>query len=384
MDRAIFTNEAPGRLVVFARSPTRYAFVPADLPPDWEFPARLWPLLASAKEALGTLNGIGQTLQDPHLLLRPLQRREAIASSSIEGTYVTPEQLLLHELSPREGSPNDERSADSAEVWNYARALERGGELLATLPICKRVIREMHAILMEGVRGRDKSPGQFRKWQVQIGASARFVPPPASEVERLMDSLEQYSNADDDRYDPLVRSFLVHYQFETIHPFGDGNGRVGRALLALMIQRWMAHPMPWLYMSAFFERYKDEYVNGLLHISSRGAWESWIEFCLTGVVEQANDSIDRCHRFNKLRAEFHRRMRSPSPRSHVIIDDLFRSPIVTVTSLAARLGITYPTAKADIERLLATGILREIAGQSPRTFQAHEIMLIAYGDPREA
>lgn len=384
MDRTRFTDNSPGRIVRIDLSSRKdWAFIPNPMPPDWKFDPVLWPLLVDAKESLGTLNGIGRTLPNPLLLLRPLQRAEALASSRIEGTYVTAEQLLLYELDTREPRVVDERTADWREVFNYDRALKHGCELLKTLPVCNRLVREMHQILLGGVRGRDKAPGDFRKLQVQIGSNGRFIPPPSGEVQRLMDDLERYVNAEDGRYDPLIRCYLVHYQFETIHPFEDGNGRVGRSLLALMIYKWLGHEMPWLYMSAFFDQFKDEYVENLFSISAEGNWTRWLEFCLRGTIAQATDSIRRCNRLSCLRTEFHKRVTSPSSRSHKIIEELFTSPIVTVASLAKDLGITYPTAKADVEKLVRVGILSELPGAYPRSFYSSEIMRIAYRNEQE-
>jgi Fic family protein len=380
VDSQRFTPEAAGNLLPIDLPPKGkdWSFVPTALPPKWEFPNHLWPLLTDAKEALGTLNGIGQTLPDQQLLLRPLQNREAISSSSIEGTYITPEQLLLYELDPREADSPSDQIADWNEVSNYNRALIHGCELLKELPLCNRLIREMHGILMTGVRGRYKTPGQFRKCQVQIGSNARFVPPPPDIAEKCMDDLERYMNEPDEQYDPLVRGFLVHYQFEAIHPFADGNGRVGRALLALTIYKWLGHAMPWLYMSAYYEQFRDEYMQFLFQVSARGDWQNWIEFCLRGTVVQAKDSIRRCHEFNALRSDFHQRVDTPSPRSHGLIEALFRAPLVTIPSVSKQFDISYHTAQADIERLASVGILHEFPNEYPRTFVALEIMRIAY------
>ncbi|MEX2315699.1 MAG: Fic family protein [Pirellulales bacterium] len=380
MNRKEFTTAATGQLVpVQLATGKDWAFVPHQLPPEWSFPSSLWPLLAEAKEALGTLNGIGQTLSDHQLLLRPLQNREAISSSSIEGTYVTPEQLLLYELDPRDAESASDRAADWNEVFNYNRALVQGCELLKTLPVCNRLVREMHGILMTGVRGHYKNPGQFRDCQVQIGSQARFVPPPSETAKTCINDLEKYLNEEDQQFDPLVRCFLVHYQFEAIHPFADGNGRVGRALLALMIYKLLGHAMPWLYMSAYYEQFRDEYMQFLFQVSARGDWQNWIEFCLRGTVIQAKDSIRRCHQFNALRADFHARVDTPTPRTHAQIEGLFQSPVVTIPSLSKNFDVAYHTAQMDIERLASVGILHEFPDEYPRTFVAREIMKIAYG-----
>ncbi len=380
MDSSLFTDQKTGELIPLAQPRQDWAFIPEPLPPRWSFDPQLWPLLAEAKEALGTLNGIGQTLRDPLLLLTPLQSREAIASSNIEGTFVTPEELLLYGLDPKEPRAGDEQSADWKEVFNYYEALKHGCQLLETLPICHRLIKEMHTILMQGVRGRNKGPGEYRRWQVQIGSNGRFIPPPAPEALHLMNDLERYANADDPRFDPLVRAFIVHYQFEAIHPFGDGNGRIGRLLLSLMIYNWQGHSKPWLYLSAFFETYKDEYMQNLFNVSACGNWTAWIEFCLRGTIVQANDSIRRCREFNRLHAEFHRRVPKPTARTHQLIDHLFLSPVVSITSVAKSFEINYRTAQKELERLVNCEILTEMSGRKQRSFCAQEIFQIAFGE----
>ena len=193
-----------------------------------------------------------------------------------------------------------------------------------------------------------------------------------------MGSLERYVNEEDAKFDPLVRCYLVHYQFEAIHPFADGNGRVGRALLALMIYKWLGHAMPWLYMSAYYERFRDEYMSCLFNTGTKGDWRNWIEFCLHGTVVQAKDAIRRCHLFHALRTDFHGRVDTPSSRTHALIEGLFQTPVVTITTVSKQFNIAYHTAQADIERLASVGILHEVAGQYPRTFFAREILHIAY------
>jgi len=382
MDGKRFTPQSPGAItpIIKQDGTSDLAFVPNEMPPAWEFDPKLWPLLVDAREALGTLNGIGQTLPNPQLLLRPLQTREAVTSSSIEGTHVTAAQLLLYELDPKEPTPGDSASADWQEVFNHTRALQRGVELLAELPFCNRLIRDIHLVLMQGVRGFDKSPGRFRTVHVQVGSSGRFIPPPASEVERLMADFERYINGEFPEVDPLIRCYLAHYQFEAIHPFRDGNGRVGRVLLTLMISRWMKHAMPWLYMSAFFEEFEDEYVRNLFEVSTEGRWSQWIEFCLRGTIAQARDSIRRCHAFKKLHDSYYEQIRSncPGPRIHQIVDMLFTYPVLTVPAVVKGFGITYHTARQDLEKLAECGVLREVNNSRPRTFVAQQLMQIAY------
>ncbi len=388
MDKERFTPLATGEVRRFHNELTNkpdWQFIPAELPIAWEFSTRLWPLLVEAKEALGTLNGIGRTLPDPELLIRPQQTREAIQSSKIEGTVVTPQQLLLYELDPREPASAEGRLADWREVFNYTSAMRRGCEMLKELPTCNRIIKAMHLELMRGVRGERKLPGQFRPMQVQIGSSGRYVPPPASEIDRLMGNLEAYLNLDEYPYDPLVMCFITHYQFEAIHPFADGNGRVGRCLLALLIYLKLGHHLPWLYLSPYFEQYDDEYASNLFRISTHGDWERWVEFCLNGTIRQARDSISRCERLNSLLTDYYRRITASSPRTETIVRQLFKNPIVNIPEVRRICGnISHNTAQRDIDRLVGDGILSPLGTRRPRSYFSREIWEIAYGDMGEA
>ncbi len=386
MESKLFKEKATGNLFSFFNLLTgkndKY-FVPSPLPPQWEFPIDLWPLLSQANTALGRLDEAAIRLEDPDLLLRPLQSREAITSSSMEGTIVTPEQLLLYELDPKEPDSAEGKSADWKEVFNYGRALSRGCELLEKLPFCTRLIQEMHKVLMDGARGQLKRPGEFRRSHAQIGHDAKYNAPQVPELPGLMSNLEKYMNDTSKKHDPLVLCYIVHYQFEAIHPFRDGNGRVGRALLALMIYKLLGHSKPWLYMSPFFEKYKSEYTGGLFQVSTAGAWREWIEFCLNGTLQQAQDAVRRCNRFESLRKEFHACVEAPTTRSHDIIDNLFKQPVVTITSTQAKFGTTYHTARSDLERLQEAGILSALPGTRPRAFYAKKLMLAAYGETGE-
>lgn len=194
--------------------------------------------------------------------------------------------------------------------------------------------------------------------------------------------MEPFLNpAADSSYDPLVLCYLVHYQFETIHPFLDGNGRVGRLLLALMTWKECNLTMPWLYMSAFFERHKDEYISGLFDVSANGNWQGWIDFCLTGTIEQARDSIRRCDLLGRLKEEMHQRTTSGSGRLHQIVDGLFQTPMVTIPIVRDEMDVSYPTAKGDVEHLVNSGILAPLDVQSrPKVFYAPAIFSIAYKD----
>ena len=380
MDPSLFTPDAPGELRKFTSlgGYQGWLFIPRELPPRWEMPVEFWPLLAEAREGLGTLNGIGQTLPNPDLLIRPLQSQEAITSSSIEGTFVTPQQLLVYELDAAESAAPGEMSADLQEVWNYSAALRTGLALLEELPLASRLLLAMHKVLMQGGRGHDKSPGEFRKIQNQIGLHARYVPPPPGELPRLMGNFDNFINARDRTLDPLVACFVAHYQFETIHPFIDGNGRLGRAMLALMIRAELGHSHPWLYMSGYFEQHREEYMQLLLRVSTNGDWTSWIRFCLAGVIQQARDAVTRCKLFLAARDRYHEGAQKPNRRTHALIDHIFRSPVVTASSVARDFSISYHTARKDLDKLVELGILDLMENARQRTYIATELVRIAY------
>jgi len=377
MDAARFSENSPGRLVQISTSfGPDWAFVPHPLPPQWEFPASLWPLLAKAREEIARLDGIGRHVPNPQLLLRPLQRWEALRSSSLEGTFATPRELLLFELEPKD--PQSARDPANAwrEVWNHGQALQGALDLLKTLPISNRLIREMHRVLLSGVRGEDKRPGEFRNGQVHIGATRRFVPPPHLEAKECLYSLEKYIHVDSP-YDPLIDCFLVHYQFETIHPFHDGNGRIGRLLLSLMIYERCGLSHPWMYLSAFFDRYKDDYINALFNVSAKGDWESWVRLCLQATISQADDSIRRIDQLVALQKTWIDAV-CGSTRLIQLISYLFDNPILTVTRAAEIGEVVYATGRADIKKLVRAGILEPMADTYPKKFVAMAIIRIAY------
>lgn len=381
MDVSKFTETKTGELVEIRFPYSDHAFVPEPLSPNWQFPSELWPLLAQAKQNLGKLDGIGQTLPNPQLLLRPLQQREALRSSSLEGTYATPEEILLYELDPSEPKSEKDKANDWLEVANYRKALLEGYSYLGERSFSLSFARSLHEWLLTGVRGQDKSPGQFRDCQVCIGSDRRYVPPP---VTFLNDCLIEFGESLKSRLqstDPLVACYLLHYQFEAIHPFKDGNGRVGRLLLALMTWRWCDLSMPWLYMSPFFERYKDEYIDSMFNISANGNWKTFLELCLRGTIVQSQDSIQRCELLNGLNKNMHDRITGGSNRMYRIVEDLFDSPILTVPMVKDRLDVSYPTAQSDVKALVGEGILKQLEGKRrPAIYYAPEIVDIAYSE----
>ncbi len=381
VDKSRFSDHKTGELVEIHGSAGKWvdwAFLPNDLPPAWKFPERLWPLLATAKQALGTLDGIGRTLANHELLLRPLQQREALRSSSLEGTHASPEELLAFELDRRQPNVSDERINAWLEVSNYREALTQGYEYLSERPASLTVVRALHEWLMTGVRGQNKSPGQFRSGQVYIGSKRRYVPAPPEHLQSLLDQFESQLKDPADGYDPLVYAYLMHYQFEAIHPFGDGNGRVGRLLMSLLIWLRCDLSKPWLYMSAYFDKHKDEYIDLMFAVSATGDWESWIEFCLVGTIEQSKDAVARCDALIKLKDDMHARMSMGSARIHSIVEKLFFRPAITVPTVRDMFNVTYPTAKSDINYLVGEGVLVHSEGSThPAIYYSPEIIEIA-------
>ncbi len=375
MNAELFGVQSPGRLVDITAPMRDVAFVPDPLPRDYELPARLWPLLVRAREEIARLDGGGRHLENPNLLLTPLKRREALKSSSIEGTVTSAEQLLLYEAA---GAKEERRGSDVEEVGNYSAALDLGLEQLASLPFSLRLMRVIHRRLMRGVRGQQKTPGEFRLGQVHIGTSRRFIPPPPEHLDACLEQLEQDMHAEV-AVDQLVWCYMLHYQVETIHPFSDGNGRLGRLLLSLMIADRCSLNRPWLYMSPWFEQHKSRYIDLMFDISAKGDWDSWVEFCLEGTLEQAVDTSRRLNQLIDLRRTYRQRVSdsSGSARLHKALDMLFDVfPLVRVTTLAKSLEVTYPTAKADVDRLENLGILEELPKSRPKTFYAPEIIRV--------
>ncbi|TGD72641.1 Fic family protein [Mangrovimicrobium sediminis] len=388
MDTSKFTDEQTGQLVTVPVSTGKdRAFVPNPLYPDWQIPQEIWALLADAKMALGRLDGVGRRLPNPELLLSPLRSREALRSSSLEGTYATPKELLLFELEPVVPATSGDKANAQLEVSNYGRALREGFNALQEYPLSLSLIRNLHQWLLEGVRGDDKSPGKFRETQVHIGSGRRFIPPPPTHLSQCLQELDAKLRPEEQgqrEYDSLIMCYLLHYQFETIHPFRDGNGRVGRLILALTTWKWCGLSMPWLYMSPFFERYKDEYINNLFNVSARGDWSAWIEFCLKGTIVQAEDAIARCDALIYLRDDWIAKITQGNIRLVTLIDSLFTRPILTTTIVRQLTGVSQPTAQSDIDKLVEAQFLVPIDGTlRPVVYAAPQILDIAYGEPAD-
>jgi Fic family protein len=377
MDIAKFTENKTGQLIPVLTPEPDYAFIPDDLPAKWSPSNAQWEMIVDTEKHLWLLEGVARNLPNPELLLTPLKIRESLTSSRLEGTFATAQQLILFDLNPKEPtSPNDQKNS-WLEVSNYNRALAHGYNKLEKYPFCLSVIKELHNTLLTGVRGAHARPGEFREHQVHIESTRRYIPPPAPKALECLYKLEAYINSEDD-LNKLVKCFIVHYQFEAIHPFGDGNGRVGRVLLALMIHRFGGLKMPWLYLSPYFERYKDEYINNMFKVSSEGDWSTWIEFCLRGAKEQAQEAVRVCEALKKLRDNMHEKETCGSGRLHATINELFVNPYITISDLARRNNVSYPTAKSDVDFLVKNGILSPLEHLPKKTYVAHEIFKIAY------
>jgi Fic family protein len=335
--------------------------------------------LSEADHGLSELAGIAGNLPNPHLLISPFMRREAVLSSRIEGTQSSFEDLIAFEVA---GNVPPAGSADVQEIVNYVRALERGLALLETLPVSLRLIKEVHAELMKGVRGESKSPGDFRRQQNWIGGAnphdARYVPPPVPEMTEALNALERYLHDDPLKLPPLVRLAIAHYQFETIHPFLDGNGRVGRLLITLTLCSEKLLPAPLLYLSAFLEREKQTYADLLLGVSQEGAWEDWIRFFLRGVAEQSRDGVQRSKRVLDLREALRKQLQAERVSSNVLslVDRLVYSPTTTAGSAAKQLDVSVPGAQLIIDRLVEAGVLTLMPDTRPRSYVAKSVVEI--------
>lgn len=381
MDFSLFGPLKTGRLVGIKVNERHsdHAFIPNLLPTSWAPDAKIWPLIAEAHGRLGQLDGTGRVLPNPALLLRPLQRREAIKSNTIEGTFVTPQELLLFEA---HGAPSNENPSEKKKDWQevvyYDRVLSEGCQRIADgAEIDRELICALHSNLLLGKRGKERSPGQLRDTQVYVEAAGRYIPPPPEELEPLLANFETYLRSTGG-CDPLVRAYIAHYQFEAIHPFRDGNGRIGRVLLSLMIYKWLKHSNAWLYMSEFFERNRREYITRLFNVSASGEWDEWVRFCLIGTIEQSEASLVKCHALGELKRSYQTEVGHVSRRMNWILDRLFSNPILEIGELASELNTTYHTARSDIEKLVEVGILRQMETMRPKTFVAHRIFDIAY------
>ena len=381
MDPRTFSSSAPGSLISTVMGQS--AFHPDPLPPTLDLQP-VQQLLSEADQKIGELRGIGRYLLNPYLLIRPLQRREAIASSNIEGTYTCLPELLLFES----GLEDQPRAVDTLEVFNYTRALQQGIELLDELPISNRLICRLHETLLQSLprsRAGYVSPGSYRCEQNFIGRSkgiskSRFNPPPPPIHIDCMSALEKFINSDDMHSIPLlVFTSLVHYQFETIHPFPDGNGRVGRLLIPLILRARGAMEQPLLYMSQYFEDNRDDYVDLMLSVSKEGDWNSWIGFFLNGIIVSCDKTIDTIHKVKELQENYKERCQQARSSALLlqIVDSLFERIAITIPVVRDMTGTSYTAAQNNVAKLVEYGILKEAKGQvRPKFFFATELLEI--------
>jgi len=342
-----------------------WAFVPAPPPAVLTYDATLVLALSDADTALSELSGLGRFLPNPHLLISPYLHREAVLSSRIEGTRAELADVWLDEMVP--GAPSPE-TADIREVRNYIRALEYGMARLPALPLSLRLVRELHAHLMDGVRGGQAAPGEFRQSQNWIGspgstmATAMYVPPPPQQMQDALRVWERFLH-DETSYPCLVQCALLHEQFEAIHPFLDGNGRVGRLLIPLFLLARGRLSQPLLYLSAYFEAHRAEYYTQLHHVRTRGAWREWLLFFLIGVTQTAREAVRQAEQLVALREQYRHAIQE-KPKAVALVDALFTNPYLTVARAAEVLATSNPTARGAVAALVDAGILTEATGRS--------------------
>ena len=357
------------------------AFVPAPLPP--EPPLRFTPgrrrLLERATLALGRLDSITLLLPDPEIFLYSYVRREAVLSSQIEGTQSSLSDLLQFELDEAPGVPFD----DVVEVSNYVRALEHGLSRLAEgMPLCNRLLREMHAVLLSRGRGSGKQPGEFRRSQNWIGGTrpgnAFFVPPPPQAVESCMADLERFIHDPDQPYPTLVKAALAHVQFETIHPFLDGNGRLGRLLISFMLHHEGMLSRPLLYLSLYFKIHRQAYYEYLDQVRTKGNWEGWIDFFLEGVEQTALNAVDTARRLVALMQQDEQRIHRLGRRAGTALRVhrmLGYRPLQSIKDIAKALDLSYPAVIRSLDALAELGIVREITGRQRNRIYAYQAFL---------
>lgn len=353
------------------------AFVPGHLPRTVELAPDIVNLLDHASQRAGILGGIGEALPDPYLLIRPFISREAVLSSKIEGTETLMADLFLYAAS----NARSDRRGDASEVANYILAMEHGLDALSSLPMSVRLFNGVHGVLLRDTRGHDKRPGELRRIQVYVGdkgappSQASFIPPPPETLRGLLTDLERFCN---ERLEMplLVQCALMHHQFETIHPYLDGNGRLGRLLITLFLFDRDLMRYPLLYLSAYLEREHDRYYYELNQVRVSGDWSSWLRFFLIGVAEQANDAIRRARNVLGLHKQYRTLLQEKraSRNTVALLDLLFANPLVTAGFVSRSLGISDKGARGNLTWLLDAGILEVMQGEWPTVYLARELL----------
>ena len=360
MDPKKFDAPDFGRAVKTPGPHGYWAYHPEPLPKSLGLQPSTIMLLSDADRALGRLAGAGRLLPNPHLLIRPFTAREALASSRIEGTQASLSDVFDAQARSISAGP-------ILEVTNYIAALEHGLQRLTSLPVSKRLLCEVHAILLTNVRGQEKRPGEIRSSQNWIGSpdnrpeTAVFVPPPRDEMKTSFDLLERYIHGQS-QLPPLVEVGLIHYQFETIHPFLDGNGRLGRLLVAFLLVERELLPQPLLYLSDYFERHRSDYYDRLQAVRERGEMTQWLDFFLSGISEQAAEAVRCAEELADLRETYRTRLSGSRSRAIEVVDLLLQNPILIASRVAAELGMTGQSAMNHLRRLRDEGIVQELPG----------------------
>ena len=353
-------------------------FIPPPIPRELAYDAETVEILSRADAQLGRLASVGETLPNPQLLIQPYLGKEAVLSSRIEGTQASLTDVFIREA----GAEERARANDTEEVINYVRAMRRGIGALEETSLETDLLRSLHGTLLEGVRGRDKDPGRFRSTQNWIGSEgcevdeATYVPPHPDELPRLLNDFDDFLKRPP-KMPVLVQAALLHYHFEAIHPFRDGNGRIGRLMIPLLLFDREALPQPLLYLSEYFETRRDAYYLRLRKVSEDGDYVGWIRFFLEGVAMQAQNALEYTKALLALREQYRARLQDGRATAHslTVADNLFANPYVTIPAAATRLRVQFPTAQRAIERLVEAGILEEITGQSRnRVYRAREIL----------
>ena len=365
-----------GKIVKLAKD--YKAFIPNPLPPKITWDNELVGSLSRADYVLGMLAREGDKLPNPHLLIRPFITREAVLSSKIEGTQAKLGEILADDA----GAHVDRSPDDLQEVKNYITALNYGLKRLNKLPFSTRLIREIHKKLMQGARGSHATPGEFRRTQNWIGApgctlnTAKYVPPPPDKLMDCLGSLEKFLH--DKTLPNLIHIALCHYQFEAIHPFLDGNGRVGRLLITLLLSERKILPSPVLYLSAFFEATRDEYYKQLYNVSSKGGWNDWFSYFLNGVAMQSLDVLSRAERINSLITAWQNKV---SGSSSMVLRDIIEhftvNPYLTTKKISKSLNVAFTTVQRAVDKLVDLGIVSQTSeGKRDRVYCATKILSI--------
>lgn len=363
------TSQRAGQVIVQQQGPEGFsAFIPRLLPPEppLQFDTEMQHLLEKANRALGRLDGATYMLPNEELFLYMFVRKEAVLSSQIEGTQASLAELLEYEQQSSEDHPRE----DIKEVSNYVKAMYWGLERLAKLPISIRLIRGIHNLLLAETRGGQRSPGEFRKSQNWIGGTrpgdAQFVPPPPHLILELMSNLEKFIHHPPDMMPSVIKAGIAHAQFETIHPFLDGNGRIGRLLITLMLCQEKVLEKPLLYLSLFFKKNRPAYYEALNAIRQHGDWEGWIKFYLQGIFEVSQQATEAARSIFNLQISHQERVAQLGRGAHTarqLLDRLYQFPFITVNQAAEALRVSAPTARLAINNLEKSGILKEISGK---------------------